>query len=325
MHTALEQQHAAAPSAIHGFLTRIVDITMIALGAAAAAWFSPGDGIDPSDNMAIVASTAVFAMILFPAFGVARIPRDRATCRIVFLTVSAWLLALAGSAIVMFAMRGALPVPPSGFLLWGTASGIALVAFRLAVCATLERIVQVGERTRPVAIVGGGAHCAAVLERIAQSPSTRYRAAALLDPDRCAQPGANGIEAFSTLDAFAAHVRANTIPEVWIALPITETSAIVRMLDTLRHDLVDAQLFDLSDSSVRDRCGGQARRATRRSPHVGGYRRHVHRAGRGLPVRLRLSCLDRAADADGAEPEIPACTRHGRAVGVMAGRRWHAP
>ncbi|WP_247873539.1 hypothetical protein [Burkholderia sp. LS-044] len=195
MHTALEQQHAAAPSAIHGFLTRIVDITMIALGTAAAAWFSPGDGIDPSDNVAIVASTAVFAMILFPAFGVARIPRDRATCRIVFLTVSAWLLALAGSAIVMFAMRGALPVPPSGFLLWATASGIALVAFRLAVCATLERIVHVGERTRPVAIGGGGAHCAAVLERIAQSPSARYRAAALLDPDRCAQPGANGIEA----------------------------------------------------------------------------------------------------------------------------------
>ncbi|THJ49871.1 hypothetical protein E9536_31110 [Burkholderia sp. LS-044] len=138
-------------------------------------------------------------------------------------------------------------------------------------------------------------------------------------------PARTASKPFSTLDAFAAHVRANTIPEVWIALPITETSAIVRMLDTLRHDLVDAQLFDLSDSSVRDRCGGQARRATRRSPHVGGYRRHVHRAGRGLPVRLRLSCLDRAADADGAEPEIPACTRHGRAVGVMAGRRWHAP
>ncbi|RQR92542.1 MULTISPECIES: undecaprenyl-phosphate glucose phosphotransferase [unclassified Burkholderia] len=253
MHTALEQQRAAAPSAIHGFLTRIVDITLIALGAAAAAWFSPGDGIDPSDNVAIVASTAVFAMILFPAFGVARIPRDRATGRIVFLTVSAWLLALAGSAIVMFAMRGALPVPPSGFLLWAAASGIALVAFRLAVCATVERIVHVGERTRPVAIVGGGAHCVAVLERIAQSPSARYRAAAVLDPDRSAQPGANGIEAFSTLDAFAAHVRAHAIPEVWIALPITETSAIVRVLDTFRHDLVDVRLVpDVSQLAMFD-------------------------------------------------------------------------
>ncbi|WP_175956761.1 hypothetical protein [Burkholderia sp. BCC0405] len=48
-------------------------------------------------------------LVLFPAFGVARAPCHCSTYRIAFLTVSAWLLALAGSAIVMFARRGALP------------------------------------------------------------------------------------------------------------------------------------------------------------------------------------------------------------------------
>ncbi|WP_244105948.1 undecaprenyl-phosphate glucose phosphotransferase [Burkholderia ambifaria] len=253
MHTALEQQRAAAPSAIHGLLTRIADITLIAVGAAAAAWFFPGEGIDPSDNVAIVASTAAFAMVLFPTFGVARTPCHCPTYRIAFVTVLAWLLALTGAAIVMFAMRGALPVPLNGILLWAAASGIALVAFRLVACATFERIVHVGERTRQVAIVGGGAHCTAVLERIAQSPSARYRAAAVLDPDRPAQPAADGIDVLPTLDAFAAHVRAHAIPEVWIALPITEADTIVRVLDEFRHDLVNIRLVpDVSQLAMFD-------------------------------------------------------------------------
>ncbi|UEP51583.1 undecaprenyl-phosphate glucose phosphotransferase [Burkholderia ambifaria] len=253
MHTALEQQRAAAPSAIHGLLTRIADITLIAVGAAAAAWFFPGEGIDPSDNVAIVASTAAFAMALFPTFGVARTPCHCPTYRIAFVTVLAWLLALTGAAIVMFAMRGALPVPLNGILLWAAASGIALVAFRLVACATFERIVHVGERTRQVAIVGGGAHCTAVLERIAQSPSARYRAAAVLDPDRPAQPAADGIDVLPTLDAFAAHVRAHAIPEVWIALPITEAGTIVRVLDEFRHDLVNVRLVpDVSQLAMFD-------------------------------------------------------------------------
>ncbi|PRE02454.1 undecaprenyl-phosphate glucose phosphotransferase [Burkholderia ambifaria] len=253
MHTALEQQRAAAPSAIHGLLTRIADITLIAVGAAAAAWFFPGEGIDPSDNVAIVASTAAFAMALFPTFGVARTPCHCPTYRIAFVTVLAWLLALTGAAIVMFAMRGALPVPLNGILLWAAASGIALVAFRLVACATFERIVHVGERTRQVAIVGGGAHCTAVLERIAQSPSARYRAAAVLDPDRPAQPAADGIDVLPTLDAFAAHVRAHAIPEVWIALPITEAGTVVRVLDEFRHDLVNVRLVpDVSQLAMFD-------------------------------------------------------------------------
>ncbi|WP_244104504.1 undecaprenyl-phosphate glucose phosphotransferase [Burkholderia ambifaria] len=253
MHTALEQQRAAAPSAIHGLLTRIADITLIAVGAAAAAWFFPGEGIDPCDNVAIVASTAAFAMALFPTFGVARTPCHCPTYRIAFVTVLAWLLALTGAAIVMFAMRGALPVPLNGILLWAAASGIALVAFRLVACATFERIVHVGERTRQVAIVGGGAHCTAVLERIAQSPSARYRAAAVLDPDRPAQPAADGIDVLPTLDAFAAHVRAHAIPEVWIALPITEAGTIVRVLDEFRHDLVNVRLVpDVSQLAMFD-------------------------------------------------------------------------
>ncbi|MCU9952961.1 undecaprenyl-phosphate glucose phosphotransferase [Burkholderia sp. BKH01] len=253
MHTALEERHSAAPPAVHGLLARIVDITLIAVGAAVAAWFFPGNGVDPSNGVAIVASTAAFAMVLFPAFGVARTPHHRAKYRVAILTVAAWLLALAGSAIVMFAIRGALPVPLNGFLFWAAASGIALVTSRLVACASLERIVHMGERTRQVAIVGGGAHCAAVLERIAQSPSASYRAAAVFDPDRPAQPGANGIDVLPTLDAFAAHVRAHAIPEVWIALPITETGAVVRVLDAFRHDLVNVRLVpDISQLAMFD-------------------------------------------------------------------------
>ncbi|MGS0895670.1 undecaprenyl-phosphate glucose phosphotransferase [Burkholderia stagnalis] len=253
MHTALEERRSVAPPAVHGLLARIVDITLIAVGAAVAVWLLPGDGVDPSNGVAMVASTAAFALILFPAFGVARTPHHHAKCRVAILTVVAWLLALAGSALVMCAMHGALPVSPNGFLLWTVASGIALVAFRLVACASFERIAYKGERIRPVAIIGGGAHCAAVLERIAQAPSARYRTAAVLDPDRPPQPGTNGIDVFPALDAFVAHVRAHAIPEVWIALPITKVGAVIRVLDAFRHDLVNVRLVpDVSQLAMFD-------------------------------------------------------------------------
>ncbi|KWD80657.1 undecaprenyl-phosphate glucose phosphotransferase [Burkholderia ubonensis] len=243
MHKTVEKRRQTAPPAAQGLLARIVDVALIAVGAAAAAAVFPGNGIDPSAGIAIAASSAAFAMVLFPAFGVNRAPHAHAKYRVAILTGIAWALAQSCTALVMLALYGALPVPVDGFLLWTFASAAALVASRLVACSTLDRMARTGERDSQVAIVGGGAHCAAILERIALAPTSAFRAAAVLDPQRPTQHDGDGIPVFHALDAFAAHVRAQAIREVWIALPITEAATVVRVLDTFRHDLVNVRFM----------------------------------------------------------------------------------
>ncbi|MGU7771937.1 undecaprenyl-phosphate glucose phosphotransferase [Burkholderia sp. MR1-5-21] len=252
MHTTLAERRTEAPSAARGLLARLSDVALIASSAVVAAWMLHGDGIHRSADIATVASGAAFAMILFPAFGIYRAPHERPMHRIAILTLCAWLLAQAGSALLMFSLRGALFVPVSCFVIWTLTSGVALVASRLLVHGTLGRK---HEGDRLVAVVGTGTHRAAILERITQSPSG-YRAAAVLDvasASCAAQDAHDGLRRFSELDAFAEHVRSHPIPEVWIALPITNVRGVERVLDAFRHDLVNIRFMpDVSQLAMFD-------------------------------------------------------------------------
>ncbi|TCW83051.1 undecaprenyl-phosphate glucose phosphotransferase [Burkholderia sp. SRS-46] len=243
MHTALEERRADPPSAAAGLLARMSDVALIAFSALGAAMVLPDNGGHPSAEVALVASAATFAMVLFPTFGVYRATRDRSRYHAATRTCVAWAVAQACAVLVMLALYQTLPVPPSWHLCWALLSGFALAASRLVARSTLDRMGHASVRDRPVGIIGTGAHCDAVLARIAQSPSPGFLAAAVLDAARPPQDGSGGVPFFRTLDAFASHVRAQAIPEVWVALPIAETSAVVAVLDTFRHDLVNIRFM----------------------------------------------------------------------------------
>ncbi|WP_321958987.1 undecaprenyl-phosphate glucose phosphotransferase [Burkholderia cenocepacia] len=263
MHTAHEHCVAHARSAAEGLVARTTDVALIALSALAAAPALPDDNRLLAPEAAIVACAATFALVLFPAFGIYRMPPDRPAPRVAIRTCLAWALAQAGAALLMRWLYGPSFVPAAWYLLWALASGAALAASRLVARSAWRRAAGLDEAEREVAIVGGGAHCAALLGRVAQAPSP-FRAVAAFDPLHPAQHDGGPMRAFDTLDAFAAHVRSRAIPEVWIALPITEARTVVRVLDAFRHDLVNVRFMPdigplaLFDGELVDLAGAPA-------------------------------------------------------------------
>ncbi|MBN3786708.1 undecaprenyl-phosphate glucose phosphotransferase [Burkholderia sp. Ac-20353] len=254
MHTALFDRRARTPSAAAGLLARMSDVTLIAFSALVTTMVLPHGGDHPSAEVALVASAATFAMVLFPTFGVYRTTRDRSKYSVAGRTCIAWIVAQACAALVMLAPYHTLSVPTDWHLCWALASSAALIVSRLVAGTIFDRLGNASERDCPVAIVGMGTHVDAVLDRIARSPSPGFRAVTVLD---MSNPGApddhRGLPRFDELGAFASHVRAHAIPEVWVALPIADTRAVVAVRDAFSHDLVNIRFMpDISTLAMFD-------------------------------------------------------------------------
>lgn len=256
MDTSFEVRHTQVSPIAGGSIARASDVALISIGALAAALVLPDTGIDRSPELTAVACAATFALVLFPAFGIYRRPPGRSKRRAAILTVLAWLLAQACAALVMRALAPASSTPLNWYLLWSAASGAALCVSRLVAGRTLGRIGRPPEGGYPVAIVGTGAHCDAVRDRIARMPSAGFRAAATLDPGGTRHEGHEGragVPHFDALDAFARHVRTHAIPEVWLALPLGEARTVMAVIDAFRNDLVNIRLMpDVSTVSMFD-------------------------------------------------------------------------
>ncbi|KVL37819.1 undecaprenyl-phosphate glucose phosphotransferase [Burkholderia sp. MSMB1835] len=242
MDTSFEGRRWQASQNAGGSIARASDVVLISAGALVAALALPEPDTGGAAELANVACAATFALVLFPAFRLNHLSLGRSTYRTAAVTAFAWLLAQASAALVMRALLPALNVSPYWHLLWTATSGVALVASRLVARTTLERIARARDGDRLVAIVGAGTHRDALLERIGELPSAGFRAAATLDFGGVPREHGIDVPSFRSLDAFARHVRAHAIPEIWLALPIDEARTVMAVLDTFRDDLVNIRL-----------------------------------------------------------------------------------
>ncbi|KGB92490.1 MULTISPECIES: undecaprenyl-phosphate glucose phosphotransferase [Burkholderia] len=242
MDTSFEGRRWQASQNAGGSIARASDVVLISAGALVAALALPEPDTGGAAELANVACAATFALVLFPAFRLNHLSPGHSTYRTAAVTAFAWLLAQASAALVMRALLPALNVSPYWHLLWTATSGVALVASRLVARTTLERIARARDGDRLVAIVGAGTHRDALLERIGESPSAGFRAAATLDFGGVPREHGVDVPSFRSLDAFAQHVRAQAISEIWLALPIDEARTAMAVLDTFRDDLVNIRL-----------------------------------------------------------------------------------
>ena len=253
MDTSFEAGRAHAAQNAGGSIARASDVVLISAGALAAALVLPIPAPGGAAELANVACAATFALMLFPAFGLYRTSPGQSKRRAAAVTAFAWLLAQAGAALVMRALPPTLNVSPNWHLLWTVVTGIALVASRLVARNTLDRVGRTRNGSRLVAVVGAGSHRDALLDRIGQLPSAGFRAAATLDFGVVTHGDSAGVPAFRSLDAFARHVRAQAIPEIWLALPIDEARTVMAVLDAFRDDLVNIRLVpDVSKLAMFD-------------------------------------------------------------------------
>ncbi|MEA3122780.1 MAG: hypothetical protein QOH33_2370 [Paraburkholderia sp.] len=167
---------------LQGLFARLCDVALIIAAAVLASHIRFADWAQRGFMDAFALFTAAFALMLFPVFGVYESWRGRSKRVLTGQVAVAWLVVQACALMVMFSLRQIDFVSRLWFAYWTGIAGVLLIAYRLVAHAVLARLRHVGMNLHQVALIGCGTHCEVILRRIAASPATGFRAAAIYSP-----------------------------------------------------------------------------------------------------------------------------------------------
>jgi Undecaprenyl-phosphate glucose phosphotransferase len=229
---------------------RLVDVVLVVSGAAIASQIRFDDIGQRNIYYAFVAFSAAFALALFPAFGVYQSWRGRSKMGLIGQVSLAWLAVQTCALVLMFTLHRSDFVSRLWFAYWTGTTGALMIVTRVLVHRVLARVRGAGMNLRKVAVVGRGAHAAALVRKIDGCTAAGFRTAAVLDVshDEPALGGAIGrlipsVRAFDELHAFADYIRAQDVHELWLALPLSEEHTIHECVKELRDDLVNIRFM----------------------------------------------------------------------------------
>lgn len=241
---------------------RVFDVGMIVLGALIASQLRFEDVADGRLYWAFVAFSATLSLLVFPTFGVYESWRGRSKRALIRQVAFAWALVQVGDMALMFSLHMVNLVSRLWFGYWTLLSGVAMIGGRLWMHALLARMRTAGMNLHQVAIAGCGSHCDDIIRKIEIAPTTGFRATAIYNVNPGAAPLAHPeIPVFDDHEAFASFVRDNDLDEVWLALPLTEEAAILKLVNEFRNDLVnirfmpDVRTLSLFEGSVTNLLG----------------------------------------------------------------------
>jgi len=241
---------------------RVFDVGMIVLGALIASRLRFEDVADGRLYWAFVAFSATLSLLVFPTFGVYESWRGRSKRALIRQVAFAWALVQVGDMALMFSLHMVNLVSRLWFGYWTLLSGVAMIGGRLWMHAVLARMRTAGMNLHQVAIAGCGSHCDDIIRKIEIAPTTGFRATAIYNVNPGAAPLAHPeIPVFDDHEAFASFVRKNDLDEVWLALPLTEEAAILKLVNEFRNDLVnirfmpDVRTLSLFEGSVTNLLG----------------------------------------------------------------------
>jgi Undecaprenyl-phosphate glucose phosphotransferase len=228
---------------LQSVFSRLIDVALIVLGAALAMWLRPpGEAYSPTDG-AFVAISVASALLVFPLFGVYQSWRGRSKLKLVGHIALAWLVAQAFAVAVMFALHRTASVSRLSVVCWMLSTGLALVASRFIVHSIQSRMRHAGYDLRTVGVIGIGAHCENVIAKTAASPVSGFRVIVSCIAQPTIQLDMPGMSVCADLKAFAAAIRAGKVPEVWVALPMSEEQMLRDVLEEFSSDLVNIRFI----------------------------------------------------------------------------------
>ncbi|WP_206995789.1 undecaprenyl-phosphate glucose phosphotransferase [Trinickia mobilis] len=244
-----------------GLTARVLDVVLVVGGAVAASQVRFEELTASHFDAAFIAFAAAFALVLFPAFGIYESWRGRSMLRLTGQISLAWLVVQGCGLALMFALHRADLISRLWFVYWTGTTGGVLIVSRFVVHTVLARIRYAGMNLRQVAIVGCGAHADVVLRKLEASPASGFRASAIFNARPAVGVTKTAVPVFDDLTSFAAYVRAEGMQELWLALPLSEESTILRIVGEFCDELVnirympDVSSVALFDSSMTDLIG----------------------------------------------------------------------
>jgi Undecaprenyl-phosphate glucose phosphotransferase len=227
-----------------GLLARLFDVSMILAGAFAASQIRFDTGSQRSFYLAFVAFAAAFSLAVFPALGVYQSWRGRSKRALAGQVALGWLIVQGCAMALMFSLHRIDFVSRLWFVYWTGIAGAAMMAGRMVTHMLLGRVRHAGLNLQQVAVAACGDHCKEMIRKMESSPAAGFRANALYNvrPGSCAEI-TSSVRVFEEHAAFARYVREQHIGEVWLALPLTEERAILKLVDEFRNDLVNIRFM----------------------------------------------------------------------------------
>ncbi|MFP3558043.1 undecaprenyl-phosphate glucose phosphotransferase [Paraburkholderia sp. SIMBA_054] len=246
--------------ALTGLLARLFDVALIVTGALVASQIRFDDVSQRGFYLAFVAFAAAFSLAIFPTLGVYESWRGRSKRVLTGQVALGWLIVQGCAMALMFSLHRIDVVSRLWFVYWTAISGSALIASRLVLHSVIGRARHAGMDLQPVAIAACGDHYNDIIHKMEGAPASGFRPWAIYNLRPDSKP-ASRVPTFSEHKAFARYVREQNIGEVWLALPLTEERAILKLVDEFRNDLINIRfmpdvralaLFEGSVTSVLD-------------------------------------------------------------------------
>lgn len=219
-------------------MLRLLETIAVAVGALASHRLF-ATGVAAGYDSAVAGFTLIFAWTVLSSACIRRPTQVPSPWRALVLSALGWMLCETGAVrLVQWMHRDYQPSAAwlACFCLTTTA-GVTLCRL-LGAMAVARRVPHVS-----VAVAGRGERCATFVRRIASMRDSACRIDALFDIDAHFGTHPADVPVFRDIDAFAAHVRARHIDELWLALPLTDEAAMLRFLDIFRNDLLNIRFI----------------------------------------------------------------------------------
>ncbi|TFE36405.1 undecaprenyl-phosphate glucose phosphotransferase [Paraburkholderia dipogonis] len=249
---------------ISGIFSRIADIILIAGGALLASHVRFESSAQNGLDAAFITFSLALTLAVFPAFDLYQSWRGRSILLLVGQLSLAWLTVQICGVVLMFSLHRTDLISRLWFVYWTAMAAVALIVSRLGAHAILRSVRYAGFNLRNVAVVGSGTHCLHVVRKLQESPSSGFKASAVFEVNPLPVGKPEDISAFGTLGEFSKYVRAHGVQEIWLALPLSEESTILKVVKEFQDELVnirfipDVKSVALFDGGMTDLVGAPA-------------------------------------------------------------------
>ncbi|MFM0035611.1 undecaprenyl-phosphate glucose phosphotransferase [Paraburkholderia strydomiana] len=233
-------------------LSRIIDIAMVALGAAIAAAVHSGKFVWLDDMQSVsLAFGCLLVVVFFPALGIYQSWRGKPLYDLLSRVAGGWVMVEITGVLISFSLHRSDSLSRLWLVYWAIATIVLLIVTKVIVYSILRGLRREGFNQRAVAIVGGAPYGRFLIEQMRSRPEAGFSPVVMFDEDgtinHYEDPDAGdvieGVPVERDYQRMIQLVRQRAIRELWLALPISKEKAIHRFVMDLRNDFVNIRFI----------------------------------------------------------------------------------
>jgi putative colanic acid biosynthesis UDP-glucose lipid carrier transferase len=233
-------------------LSRIIDIAMVALGAAIAAAVHSGKFVWLDDMQSVsLAFGCLLVVVFFPELGIYQSWRGKPLYDLLSRVAGGWVMVEITGVLISFSLHRSDNLSRLWLVYWAIATIVLLIITKMIVYSILRGLRREGFNQRAVAIVGGAPYGRFLIEQMRGRPEAGFSPVVLFDEDgtinHYEDPDAGdvieGVPVERDYQRMIQLVRQRGIRELWLALPISKEKAIHRFVMDLRNDFVNIRFI----------------------------------------------------------------------------------